>query len=384
MITMALVDKLLKIKDILDDNFVERGDETHGLNLATITGLNILLLGPPGTAKSNLVIAYQSLFKNTTRFEKLLTKFTTPEEVFGPYSLKGLENDEYYRQIKGYLADCHFAFIDETFKSSSALLNSLLTVMNERKFTNGNEVLDIPLVTLVGASNEIPENSDGLTALFDRFHLKFVVRPVQERSNRIKMLMARMAQVKPIITLTELEQVKKEVEQVKFSDEMADMYANIIESLNKEGIPATDRTYKMSVQILKAEAYLHKRDFVNEDDFDILQFVLWTDPDQKKKLYTTILNLVNPEKNKILKLWETAQEVFEKITETPNKNEQMKYGVEAANKLKDIKNKLHEYYTNHQKLNKNVTEIKKYEDSVDSMLARVFKVHLGISASTFI
>jgi MoxR-like ATPase len=346
--------------------------------LATITGLNILFLGPPGTAKSNLVTAYQSLFFGTKKFEKLLTKFTTPEEIFGPFSLKALENDEYYRQLDGYLADCHFAFIDETFKSSSALLNSLLTVMNERKFTNGKTILDVPLLTLVGASNEIPEESDGLTALFDRFHLKYMVKPIQERSNRIKMLMSNTVINEPILTLDELYAIKQEVKQVVITEEVADMYANVIGELSKEGLAATDRTYKMSMQVLKAEAYLNGRSVVNENDFDILQHVLWTDPDQRKKVYTLILNLVNPEKNQILKLYESANEISDRIAVTTDKIEQMKYSVEAANKLKDIKNKLHEYYTRYKKNNKDVAEIKKYEDSVDAMLANVFKVHLGV------
>ena len=138
--------------------------------LAALSGEHLLLLGPPGTAKSELSRRLAAL--TTGRyFERLLTRFSVPEELFGPLSMKGLENDEYVRQVEGYLPTAEVAFIDEIFKANSAILNALLTLLNERLFDNGTARSAVPLLTLVGASNELPE-SEELDALYDRFLIR--------------------------------------------------------------------------------------------------------------------------------------------------------------------------------------------------------------------
>jgi hypothetical protein len=123
--------------------------------------------GSPGTAKSALVRAIAQAFGGSY-FERLLTKFSTPEELFGPISLKALEQDRYERVTAGKLPEAEFAFVDEVFKANSAILNSLLTAMNERLFHNDGAPAQMPLVSLFGASNELPEGKE-LEALFDRF-----------------------------------------------------------------------------------------------------------------------------------------------------------------------------------------------------------------------
>jgi MoxR-like ATPase len=114
-------------------------------------------------------------------FERLLTRFSVPEELFGPLSMRGLENDLYVRQTEGYLPTATVAFVDEVFKANSAILNSLLTILNERLFDNGAERVKVPLLCLVGASNELPE-SEELDALYDRFLLRSSVEQVSAGS----------------------------------------------------------------------------------------------------------------------------------------------------------------------------------------------------------
>ena len=121
-------------------------------------------------------------------FQWLLTKFTTPEELFGAVSLRGLENDEYRRVTSGKLPEAHIAFLDEVFKASSSILNTLLTIMNERIFYNGTEKVRIPLISLFGASNELPSEEDELEALYDRFLLRYVVDYIKEDFRFLKML----------------------------------------------------------------------------------------------------------------------------------------------------------------------------------------------------
>lgn len=193
------------------------------LLLAALCGEHLLLLGPPGTAKSELSRRLSSL-TGGRYYERLLTRFSVPEELFGPLSMRGdelfsccgsmvyvcalydgyilalhpltynilsphpsahihphtpiptqphpgLENDQYVRQIDGYLPTAEVAFVDEIFKANSAILNALLTLLNERLFDNGNQRFEVPLLCLVGASNELPE-SEELDALYDRFLIR--------------------------------------------------------------------------------------------------------------------------------------------------------------------------------------------------------------------
>ena len=136
---------------------VERDVEVRLLLLAALCGEHILYLGPPGTAKSELGRRLSRLSRGIF-FERLLTRFSVPEELFGPLSMRALERDEYLRMTEGYLPSASVAFIDEIFKANSAILNTLLTILNERLFDNGTQRNKVPLLCLVGASNEMPES----------------------------------------------------------------------------------------------------------------------------------------------------------------------------------------------------------------------------------
>eukprot|EP00854_Cymbomonas_tetramitiformis_P006036 gene6036-7253_t len=172
-----LMQRLGEVLQRISRGLVERGDESQMVLLAALSGEHLLLLGPPGTAKSELARRLSSVFTGGGYFERLLTKFSSPEELFGPLSIRKLEEDCYERMVTGYLPEASVAFIDEIFKANSAILNTLLSIMNERMFHNGSQPRDAPLVCLVGASNEMPE-SDELEALFDRFLLRRWVPPL--------------------------------------------------------------------------------------------------------------------------------------------------------------------------------------------------------------
>jgi MoxR-like ATPase len=154
--------------------FPERKDVIDGSLAAVLAGEHVLLIGPPGTAKSALVRCLAQVFGGSY-FERLLTKFSTPEELFGPISLQALAQDRFVRLTAGKLPEAEFAFVDEIFKSNSAVLNALPSVINERVFHNDGAPVRCPLVSLFAASNELPEGKE-LEALFDRFLLRFDVR----------------------------------------------------------------------------------------------------------------------------------------------------------------------------------------------------------------
>ena len=134
----------------LNVGLIEREEQIKMALLAAISGENILFIGPPGTGKSVLSRRITNVFSNVDYFEYLLTKFTTPEELFGPISIKELENDKFHRNIEGYLTDSEIVFLDEVFKANSAILNSLLTIMNERIYHNGYQKENIRTKIVIG------------------------------------------------------------------------------------------------------------------------------------------------------------------------------------------------------------------------------------------
>src|SRR4029077_5064935 len=177
------------IREELRQVFLERDELIDGALVALLAAQHVLVIGPPGTAKSMLADEVCRRLTGARYFQWLLTRFTTPEELFGAVSLKALEEDDYRRLTTHKLPEAHIAFLDEIFKASSSILNTILTLMNERRFHNGREVAEVPLLTLFAASNGLPEE-DELLALHDRFLLRFVVDYLDEDFRFLKLLQA--------------------------------------------------------------------------------------------------------------------------------------------------------------------------------------------------
>jgi MoxR-like ATPase len=177
----GLRDRINRFRVALGRFFVAKQPLIDLMTVAAVAQEPLLLVGPPGTAKSDLVIKFKDALEipDGEYFEYLLTRFTEPSEVFGPIDIAELRSGRYLRRDRGKLPTSRLVFLDEIFKANSAILNSLLTVINERKFYQDGQPVPVKLRILLAATNELPENQE-LAALKDRFCLKAACRPVQD------------------------------------------------------------------------------------------------------------------------------------------------------------------------------------------------------------
>jgi MoxR-like ATPase len=189
------------------------------------------------------------------------------------------------------------------FKANSAILNALLTLINERKYHNNGTPMQVPLQSLFGASNELPEGEE-LGALYDRFMLRYVVNYIAEDSDMKKMLRGVTSNGNTKISIDELKQAQTESGSVAVSDEVLDILIKIRNELKKEGVIASDRRYRLAIEILKASAWLNGKKAVGDEDVVILQHVLWSQPAELKTVQRVVLGTANPMLNRITELFD--------------------------------------------------------------------------------
>ena len=283
-----LEDRLRKIRDLLTEGLVERDLAVRLALIAALSGEHLLLVGPPGTAKSLVARRLRHAFKDTSYFERLLTRFSVPEELFGPLSIKGLDEDRYERKTESYLPTASIAFLDEIFKANSAILNSLLTLLNEREFDNGPKRVKTPLTAVVGASNELPEGEE-LDALFDRFLLRLHVDPVSSEgfSDLLKLPDPTEPNVPQELVLTkdDLADLQKSAKNVSVPDDVLKLLEDLRKWCNAEKIKVSDRRWRKVVKLLQTSALTNGRDEVSIWDCWLLQHCLWSDKQHRETVF---------------------------------------------------------------------------------------------------
>lgn len=312
--------------------------------LAALAGESIILLGPPGVAKSMVARQLKAAFRDAQSFEYLMSRFSTPDEIFGPVSIQKLKtSDTYERAVEGYLPTADVVFLDEIWKAGPAIQNTLLTVINEKIFRNGNREMHLPLKLLVAASNELPAKGEGLEALWDRFVIRIESRPIKLEKNFRAMLLdshadflgptdftdstdfsgftgglghadfadnADFSDLK--ITSEEYAEWTERIDKIGVKIEVLDAISairkslravNVDEAAERRNIYVSDRRWKNIVRLLRTSAFMQDREEVDICDLLPIYHCLWQEPEERDAIRNIVIRaLFSPFADKLVEM----------------------------------------------------------------------------------
>lgn len=291
-IPLHTVDKLNNALQHVKTTFVGKDDIIDLMGICLAGRENLFLLGPPGTAKSALVRELAKLLQGKT-FEYLLTRFTEPNELFGPFDIRKLREGELITNTEGMLPEASLIFLDELLNANSAILNSLLMVLNERIFRRGRETRHLPALMIVGASNHLPED-EALQALFDRFLLRVRCDNVDPQHlndvlNAGWLLEQKNGPAPQGITTEEVKEIQGLISRVDLSG-IRPAYIELVEKLRNAGVQVSDRRAVKLQRMIAASALLCKRFTAYRSDMWVLRYI-W-DTDEQREIIAGIVNAV--------------------------------------------------------------------------------------------
>ena len=296
--------------------------------LAALAGESIILLGPPGVAKSMVARQLKTAFREAQSFEYLMSRFSTPDEIFGPVSIQKLKtSDTYERAVEGYLPTADVVFLDEIWKAGPAIQNTLLTVINEKIFRNGNREMHLPLKLLVAASNELPAKGEGLEALWDRFVIRIESRPIKLEKNFRAMLLEVKSEERGVkkqssaaegkansnaITAEEYAGWTERIDKIGVKEEVLDAISairkslravNVDEAAERRNIYVSDRRWKNIVRLLRTSAFMQDREEVDICDLLPIYHCLWQEPEERDAIRNIVIRaLFSPFADKLVEM----------------------------------------------------------------------------------
>ena len=297
--------------------------------LAALAGESVILLGPPGVAKSMVARQLKTAFRDAQSFEYLMSRFSTPDEIFGPVSIQKLKtSDTYERAVEGYLPTADVVFLDEIWKAGPAIQNTLLTVINEKIFRNGNREMHLPLKLLVAASNELPAKGEGLEALWDRFVIRIESRPIKLEKNFRAMLLDSngshtdltdttdegnaMSVCDVRISSKEYVEWSNQICKIGVKEEVLDAISairkslravNVDEAAERRNIYVSDRRWKNIVRLLRTSAFMQDREEVDICDLLPIYHCLWQEPEERDAIRSIVIRaLFSPFAEKLVEM----------------------------------------------------------------------------------
>ena len=294
---MTVKPKITELLKRLNDGVFEKEDVIAMTLLSAVAGESIFLLGAPGVAKSLIARRLKYAFKDGSSFEYLMNRFSTPDEIFGPVSIKQLrDEDKYQRVVENYLPAATVVFLDEIWKAGPSIQNALLTILNEKIYRNGDVIIDpVPMKALISASNELPNKGEGLEALWDRFLVRIVVDGVQDKQNFNDMISKSLNSysdtVTDILKISNDEYIKwsKDIDKIEIPENVFNVIhviRNYIDQHNKHAentdkqIYISDRRWRKTVRLLRTSAFLNDRNAVDLMDCFLIKDCLWNETEQ--------------------------------------------------------------------------------------------------------
>lgn len=382
--------KMQQIGVEMNNLFVERDDLIRLMQLAVVTGTNLLMLGPPGTAKSGITYEFCNRIEKANYFQWMLNKTSDPSEILGPFSVKEMENDKFLRITTGKLPEAHIAFMDEVFKSNAPTLNALLTIMNEHIFYNDGKPQDIPLISMFGASNEPPED-ETLDAMYDRFIFRMNVQYVHDAANKKRMhsnyIDGRMGLLnlvnKTTITLDELKALQESAKAVKVPKDVINKFIRLITDLERQTIHVSDRRQNECFKVMQGSAVLRGSNVVGLDDFKSLIYVLWEKEEHIPMIESAILKMVNPYDDRFKELKENFNQVKTDIEGISDASQKSKKAIESKGVIEKIVGKTNKLINEASKNGKDVKEFSEFRDMMVKYNQDLIAAALGTSFGAF-
>ncbi len=287
---LKLGEKLrVSVLEPMKEAFVGKDEIIDLLGICLVARENLFILGPPGTAKSALVQQLARRMEGKV-FDYLLTRFSEPNEIFGPFDIRKLRDGELVTNTEGMLPEATFVFLDELLNANSAILNSLLLVLNERIFRRGRETRHLPTLMVVGASNCLPQD-EALAALFDRFLLR--VRSDNVHQEQLASVLSagwqldtRQNDLTAEVTVDDIQRLNSLLKQVDLSG-VQPIYVDLVHRLRHVGVAVSDRRAVKLQKILAASALLCGRLEVNRTDLWVLRHI-WDREEQQDVLSAII------------------------------------------------------------------------------------------------